>query len=258
MPVSGSVYVARLAGGNVLVSRGHDGLVVVDPRAPELDALLEAWAPAAIRTVIDTHSHRDHTAGNAAVAKANGSIIAQAQVGERLAHPQIFKGMSVPEAPRADWPTRTYVDRLELSLNGERIELMHPPGAHTDGDTVVFFHGSGVIALGDLFFPEHFPYVDPDGGGRVDALIAAIDQLVRELPAGVRVVPGHGRSPCSLHDLRAYQRMLHDSQAWVKSGQAAGLSLEALEARGAPSAYESWAWPLVPESLWVRLVAGAS
>lgn len=255
--VSGSVYVAQMDGGNVVVSRGPDGLVVVDPRAPELDSILEAWAPAAKRTVVNTHSHRDHTAGNRAVAKADGSIIAQAEVSLRLGRPQVFKGMRVGAAPRADWPTRTYVDRLELSLNGERVELIHPPGAHTDGDTLVFFHGSGVVALGDVFFPDRFPYVDPDGGGRVDALIAAIDQLVRELPVGVRLVPGHGRSVCSLDDLRAYQRMLHDSDAWVKSGQAAGVSLDALVSRGAPPAYESWAWPLVPEPLWVRLVAGA-
>ena len=257
VPVGGSVYVAHWEGGNVVVSKGVDGVVIVDPRSPEIDPALETWAPHAARTVIDTHSHRDHTAGNAVVARPGGVIIAQAAVKARLLTAQVFQGQPVPPAPAADLPSRIYQDHLELTLNGERVELLHPVGAHTDGDTVVFFHGSGVVAMGDVFFPDHFPYVDPDSGGRVDALVAAIDGFVRDWPADLRIIPGHGRSPCTMADLRVYQEMLHDSMAWVHSGRELGLSPQALTARGGPPAYKAWAWPLVPEPLWVTLVARA-
>jgi glyoxylase-like metal-dependent hydrolase (beta-lactamase superfamily II) len=249
------VYVGAWNGGNVVVSKGTDGVVVVDPRAPEVDAALETWAPGATRTVIDTHSHRDHTLGNGAVARTTGVIIAHEEVRTRLATPQVFQGSKVPASPPADWPTRTYRNELDLSLNGEELELIHPKGAHTDGDTVVYFRGAHVVAMGDVFFPDRFPYVDPDAGGTVDALVHAIDRFVREWPEDTRIVPGHGQAVCTMNDLRNYQRMLHDSVAWVQAGQRLGLSLDSLASRGAPPAYKSWAWPLVPEPLWVALVA---
>ena len=255
--VTGSVYVGSWNGGNVVVSKGVDGFVVVDPRSPELDRVLETWAPGAARTVIDTHSHRDHTLGNGAVAKGKGAIIAQAEVKTRLAAQQVFQGAPVSAAEVDDWPTRTYRETLTLTLNGEEIELSYPPGAHTDGDTVVFFHGSHVVGTGDVFFPNRFPYVDPDAGGRVDALVSAIDEYVRAWPADTRIVPGHGKPVCTMADLRAYQQMLHDSITWVRAGQKLGLSPDSLGTRGAPAEYRQWAWSLVPESLWVSLVARA-
>jgi hypothetical protein len=128
---------------------------------------------------------------------------------------------------------------MHLSLNGQEIDLVHPAGAHTDGDTVVIFTNAKVVAMGDVFFPDRFPYVDPDSGGRVGALVAAIDDFVRTWPEDMRIVPGHGRSVCSMVDVRAYQGMLHESLAWVGAGRRAGLSMDGLVARGAPVAYKA-------------------
>ena len=255
--VNRSVYVLSVAGGNVVVLKGKDGLVVVDPRIPEVREALEAFAPGAPRLVINTHSHRDHTDGNTAVAKPPGNITAHRAVKDRLATAQLFKGIPVSAAPASDWPTRTYGDRLTLHLDDEDVELLHPPGAHTDGDSVVIFHAAHVVAMGDVFFPDRFPYVDPDGGGRVDALVHAIDGFVREWPEDTRIVPGHGRPVCSMSDLRTYRDMLHASVAWSSAGRRSGLSPSEVVARGAPTAYKSWSWPLVDEALWMSLVAKA-
>ena len=255
--VADAVYVLSIAGGNVVVSRGTDGLVVVDPRVPAVAEVLEAFSPDTPRTVIDTHSHRDHTSGNGAVVRAPGEIFAHDAVKARLVVPQIFKGSPVAVAPAVDWPTRTYSDRLQLHLNGDDIELVHPAGAHTDGDTVVIFSKAHVVAMGDIFFPDRFPYVDPDAGGRVDALVVAIDGFVRAWPEDMRIIPGHGRSVCTMVDLRKYQTMLHDSLYWIGAGRRAGLSLDRMLVRGAPAAYKGWAWPLVDEKLWVSLVASS-
>lgn len=111
--------------------------------------------------------------------------------------------------------------------------------------------------MGDVFCPDRFPCVDPDSGDRVEALVAAVGDFVRTWPEEMLIVPGHGRSVCSMTDLRAYQGMLHESSTWVGARRRAGLSMDGPRARGAPPAFKGWARPLVDENLRVSLVANS-
>lgn len=187
LPVAGSVSVLVAAGGgNIGVSDGPDGLLLVDdqfePLAPKIEAALDVKAKGAPRYLVNTHHHGDHTDGNKHFGKL-ATVVAHANVRTR---------MTSGDAPAQALPVVTFADGLSLHFNGEEIRLIHCPGAHTDGDTVVWFTGSRVVHLGDLYFQVGYPFVDVSSGGNVRGIIAGVKQVLALVPADTRFVPGHG------------------------------------------------------------------
>src|SRR5690606_9588844 len=148
--------------------------------------------------------HRDHTAANRLF---GGEVVAHENVRRRLEVAQVFQGHPVSAAPREEWPDRSYSDTLLLELGGEHIELRHLQGAHTDGDTIVVFRDSNVVALGDVFAPGRFPYVDPDMNGNPLMLAQHVDRLISELPPDASLVPGHFGPVATMNELRAFAHM---------------------------------------------------
>jgi glyoxylase-like metal-dependent hydrolase (beta-lactamase superfamily II) len=168
-----------------------------------------------IRYVINTHVHPDHTGGNEKIAGAGQSIVAgnfAGQVGQDaanlaavLAHENVLNRMSAPvgsQAPRPfkSWPTDTFfVDDKDIYFNGEGVELVHVPAAHTDGDVMVWFRKSDVVVAGDLFITTTFPVVDLPLGGNLKGIIAGLNRIIDiTIPrdrqeGGTYVIPGHGR-----------------------------------------------------------------
>ncbi|HTA69566.1 MAG TPA: MBL fold metallo-hydrolase, partial [Bryobacteraceae bacterium] len=185
LPVQGNIYMLVGAGGNITLSIGKDGILLVDTGLPQMsDKILEAIRKVSdkpIRYIINTHVHADHTGGNEKIAKAGstiaggnvvGDIGASAQQGATvLAHQAVLDRMSAPTGsqpalPSAAWPTDTYNGaEKELFFNGEAIQMFHEPAAHTDGDTIVFFRRSDVVSAGDLFVTTSYPIIDIDRGG---------------------------------------------------------------------------------------------
>src|SRR6202035_3602399 len=184
LPVQGNIYMLVGAGGNITLSIGKDGILLVDTGlAPLSDKVLAAVRKVSdkpIRYIINTHVHADHTGGNEKIAKAGstiaggnvvGDIGASAQQGATvLAHQAVLDRMSAPTGsqpamPSAAWPTDTYNGaEKELFFNGEAIQMFHEPAAHTDGDTIVFFRRSDVVSAGDLFVTTSYPIIDIDRG----------------------------------------------------------------------------------------------
>ena len=241
--VAGSVYMLEGAGGNIGVSVGEDGLLIVDdqfaPLAPKIQAALKNISPQPVKFVLNTHWHGDHTGGNEAFA-ASASIIAHENVRKRLGvESRGLNGQIRPPAPKAALPVITFDDRLTVHVNGEDIRAIHFPKGHTDGDAIIFFSKSNVVHMGDDFFSGRFPFIDLQSGGSVKGLIANLDKVIPQIPAGAKIIPGHG--PLStIDDLKKFASMLKESTALVEAGIRGGKSLDQLKKEKVLSKFDSW------------------
>jgi glyoxylase-like metal-dependent hydrolase (beta-lactamase superfamily II) len=256
--VAGNVYVLEGAGGNIGVSVGADGILIVDdqfaPLADKIRASLQTLNPGKLRFILNTHFHGDHTGGNVAFGP-EAPIIAHDNVRKRLSTDQyskVFK-QTTPAAPKEALPVITFNQSLTVHFNGEEIRAIHFPQGHTDGDSVIFFTTSNVVHLGDDFFAGRFPFVDLDSGGSVAGLTKNIGELIGKIPAEAKLIPGHG--PVStLDDLKAYHRMLVETTNIVRQKIAAKKSLEEIKKEGLPAEWNSWGAGFIKTELWIELI----
>jgi len=229
VPVAGAVSVLYGQGGNIGVSSGADGVLIVDDQferlVPEIEKALAGLAGSAEaarpRFLLNTHHHGDHTGANAHFG-ARATILAHENVRARL----IEGGSADPALPLV-----TFADGLSLHFNGEEIRFFHVAEGHTDGDSVVWFTGSNVIHLGDLYFQLGYPFVDTNSGGNVLGLIEGLRGLLEELPDDVRVVPGHGEVTGKA-ELEEYVHMLETVTERVREHLAKGEDAKAMIAAG--------------------------
>ena len=256
--VSGNVYMLEGSGGNIGVSIGIDGILIVDdefaPLAEKIKAALKNLGEGKLKFILNTHWHVDHTGGNAPLGK-EATIIAHDNVRKRLSTEQrleFFK-QTVPASPSEAWPVITFDQSLSVHFNGEEIKVIHFPHGHTDGDSVIFFTTSNVVHMGDDFFAGRFPFVDLDSGGSVQGMAKNVGEIIPKLPAGVKLIPGHG--PIStIDDLKAYHRMLLETTEIVRKKIAAKKSLEQVKKEGLPAAWKSWGEGFVKTDQWLELV----
>lgn len=253
LPVQGNVYMLIGADGNVSVQVGEEGVLIVDTLREELsDRLLAAireLSGGPIRYVISTHAHADNTGGNATIAQAGSNIAggnvlgAIADAGETakiIAHENVLVSMSVAETPLPfeAWPTDTYfTDRKEVFFNGEAVQVLHQPAAHTNGDSIVFFRRSDVISAGDIFLTTRYPFIDRENGGSFQGIIDALNRIIDlTVPAdrqegGTMVIPGRGRL-CDEADVVEYRDMLTIIRDRIRDLAEQGASLrDVLDAR---------------------------
>ena len=251
--VQGNVYMLVGADGNVTVQVGEEGVLIVDTLREELSdrllATIRELSDGPIRYLISTHAHADNTGGNATIAQAGSNIAggnvlgAIADAGETakiIAHENVLISMSAAETPLpfAAWPTDTFfTDRKEVFFNGEAVQVLHQPAAHTDGDSIVFFRRSDVISTGDIFLTTRYPYIDRDKGGTYQGIIDALNRIIDlTVPAdrqegGTMVIPGHGRL-CDEADVVEYRDMLTIIRDRIRYLVEQGASLrEVLDAR---------------------------
>jgi glyoxylase-like metal-dependent hydrolase (beta-lactamase superfamily II) len=251
--VSGNVYMISGAGGNIGVSVGDDGIVIVDdqfaPLAPKIEAALKTITDRPVRFVLNTHYHPDHTNGNEHFGRT-ATIVAHENVRKRLASGVTVLGMTVPPAPAAALPVVTFNDTLTLHLNGEDIRAVYWPNGHTDTDSVIWFTKSNVVHMGDDFFNGMFPVVDLDHGGSVRGLIENLDRLLPTIPDGAKVIPGHGE----LSDkagVRRFRDMLAGTLGVVERGVAAGKSLETLKSEKVLAQWDDWGKGFINNDAWI-------
>jgi glyoxylase-like metal-dependent hydrolase (beta-lactamase superfamily II) len=209
--VQGNIHMLVVGGMNIAVQTGNDGVLLVDAAteasAQQVIAAIRTLSDKPIHTIVNSHVHADHTGGNDALVKMRGTgasqpvrVIAQDNVLRRLqagttpvAGFRLNAVITVPINSTYDTPSRDFY------LNGESIIVYHAPAAHTDGDSIVHFRGSDVLAVGDLYNPDRYPVIDIANGGSVQGLIAAFNKVLElTVPArfqegGTYVIPGHGR-----------------------------------------------------------------
>jgi len=256
--VSGNVYMLEGAGGNIGVSVGDDGILIVDdqyaPIADKIKAALKGIADKKLRFILNTHWHGDHTGGNV-IFGPEAPIIAHDNVRKRMSTEQkseIFK-RTTPAAPKEALPVVTFNQNLTVHFNGEEIRAIHYPHGHTDGDSVIFFTSSNVVHLGDNFFAGRFPFVDLDSGGNVEGLTKNIGEIIEKIPAGAKLIPGHG--PLStIDDLKTYHNMLLKTSDVVRQKISAGKTLEQIKTEGLPDEWKSWGTGFIKTDLWLEIV----
>lgn len=222
------------AGGNIAVSHGSDGTVLVDdqfaPLTAKIEAAVTALGASPVKWLINTHWHGDHSGGNENFGKAGVMIMAQDHVRERLVEGNVASGGKSPPAPAEALPVLTYHDGITLHLNGDTIRVRHAPHAHTDGDSILFWDKANVVHMGDIFFNKiSLPFIDLKSGGSVYGVLAAADMVLGEINDQTVVIPGHGPLATKA-DLVAYRDMLATVIAAVESAKATGKSLTDIQA----------------------------
>jgi len=224
--VSGNIYMLEGAGGNIAASVGEDGIVIVDdqfaPLAEKIQAALKdlGITNKPVRFVINTHYHGDHTGGNEPFNNAGSTLIAHDNVRKRLESGGTAGNggsikMDVKPAAKTALPIITFQHDVTVHLNGEDIRAMHFPSGHTDGDSIIFFPKNNVVHMGDDFVRYGFPFIDVASGGSVQGIIDAMEKTTAQLPADVKVIPGHG-ALSNLEDVRAYTKMLKETSAVIQ------------------------------------------
>ncbi len=249
VPVAGPIYMLQGAGGNIGVSVGDDGIVVIDdqyaPLAGKIQAALAGIRDEPVRFVINTHYHFDHTGGNLAMHETYGApIIAHENVRKRLATSGTAGNggniaFDYEASPAGALPVVTFEHGLSLHVNGEEIRALHMPHGHTDGDTVVFFQGSNVVHTGDNFVRYGFPFIDVRGGGSIDGMIEAVERVIAAVPDDVKVIPGHG-DLATVADMREFVTMLKETRAAVLAALAEGSSLAQMKDDGVLDEWDAW------------------
>lgn len=252
--VAGSVYMLTGAGGNIGVSAGEDGLVVIDdqyaPLAPKIEAALKSIEDKPVRFIINTHYHGDHTGGNEYFGGKTTTIVAHENVRKRLAAGSTAPGNERTPAPADALPIVTFNDTLTIHLNGEDVKAVHMPHGHTDGDAVIWFTKSNVVHMGDDFFNERFPFVDTANGGSVKGMIANVEKVLSTVPDDAKIIPGHG----ALSDkagLRKYADALKGTLAVVEKGVKAGKTAEQLKSEKALAQWDSWGQGFIKTDMWI-------
>ena len=254
VPVRSNVFMLVGNGGNTTVHIGDDGVMVVDTQFANMsDRLLAAirkLSDQPIRYVVNTHLHGDHIGGNEAIAKAGrfragGNVLgdigsAATDTARILAHEnaltRIVKATGPNAVAQAAWPTETFFGRRkDLLFNGEAVQFVHMPKAHTDGDIAVFFRRSDVIATGDLFTTVMYPYIDRANGGTINGYIDALNSILDITVAsnvnegGTMVIPGHGRL-CDEQDVIEYRDLVTIIRDRIREYVKRGMTLDQVKA----------------------------
>ena len=240
--VAGTIYMLMGSGGNIGVSVGDDGIVIIDdefaPLAPKIIAALNGITDKPIKFIINTHYHGDHAGGNEVFGRT-GTIVAHDNVRKRLQSGTEVMGHTTPPAPKTALPIVTFNDTATIHVNGEDIRAVHFPHGHTDGDAVIYFPQSNVVHMGDDFFNGHYPFIDTANGGSVKGMIANVDKVVASLPDNVKIIPGHGE----LSDkagLRRFADMLRSTSGAVEKAMKAGRTLDQMKADKILAQWDDW------------------
>ncbi|MGB7848873.1 MAG: MBL fold metallo-hydrolase [Candidatus Acidiferrum sp.] len=260
--VSGNIYMLEGEGGNIAASVGEDGIVIVDdqyaPLAEKIQAALKnlGITDKPVRFVINTHYHGDHTGGNVPFANAGSTVIAQDNVRKRLeAGGTAGNGgsvkMDVPPAPKAALPVITFDHDVTVHLNGEDIRALHFPAGHTDGDAVIFFPKNNVVHMGDDFVRYGFPFIDVASGGSVQGMIAAMEKAPAQLPADVKVIPGHG-AVSNLDDVREFVKMLKETSAAVQKALNEHKTLEQMKQEKILEPWKKWSGEFIDADKFIE------
>jgi glyoxylase-like metal-dependent hydrolase (beta-lactamase superfamily II) len=246
--VSGSVYMLTGAGGNIGVTVGPDGTLIIDdqfaPLADKIQAALNGLGGGKPRLVLNTHFHGDHTGSNAHFG-TDGTIIAHDNVRIRL--------LGTPDIDRAALPLVTFEESLTVHFNDEEMRLIHLPEGHTDGDSVVWFTGANVIHLGDHLFVDRFPFVDIQSGGTVAGFADNLARVLDMVPDDIQVIPGHG----PLTDKAAIEKSVHmirTTRKVVTDALNSGMNTEQIVAQGLGPQWANFGGGFISEERWIQIL----
>ena len=247
VPVRGGISMLIGSGGNIGVSAGSDGLLIIDdqyaPLVAKIRAALAQLGSDTPKFLLNTHFHGDHTGGNAEFGAA--SII--------IAHENVRGRLVAGNSPGTALPVVTFDDDVTVHFNGENITLIHIPRGHTDNDSVVMFEDSNVIHMGDHFFNGGFPFVDLASGGTVQGYIGNLEKALSWIDDDTAVIPGHGALGTKA-DLLAFYNVVKDTSTTIRVMKSQQMSKEAAVSAGLGEEYASWGQGFINEQRWIETV----
>ncbi|HUU96512.1 MAG TPA: MBL fold metallo-hydrolase [Phycisphaerae bacterium] len=255
-----NVYMLAGAGGNLALSAGDHGALLVDSEYAQLTekvtAAVKEVCETPIRFVINTHWHFDHVGGNEAFTKAGALIVAHENVRKRMSSAQVLEPMErqVPPSPAAALPVITYADALTFHWNGDQVQVIHVEPAHTDGDSLVYFRKANVLHMGDVWFNGMYPFIDVNAGGSIDGMVKAAERGLALANDKTKIIPGHG--PLSnVKELREYRDMLATVRDRVRPMVREGKSREeVIAAKPTKDLDEKWGRGGFGPDMWVGIV----
>jgi len=260
-PIKPGVAVLFGFGGNIGVSYGEDGTLIVDdqflPLTGKIQAAIGGLGGTPVKYLVNTHWHFDHAGGNENFGNAGAIIFAQDRVRTRLAEGGLVAGNTSPPAPRAALPVITYASGTTFHINGDTIDVIHTGGGHTDGDSVIYWRKANVLHTGDMMMVNSgFPFVDLSSGGNVEHLIVSLDQMIRMTDADTVIIPGHG--PLATRaDLIAWRGMIATAVERVKALKDAGRTLDQAKAAKPITGLADTTNAFFPEDQFVEAIWGS-
>ena len=240
--VAPGVAVLFGAGGNIGLSHGADGNILIDdqfaPLTEKIAAAVATLDPDPVRFVINTHWHGDHTGGNENFAERGAVVVAHDNVRRRMSTEQLREvGQApTPPSPEGALPVVTFDDGVTFHLNGDTIRAVHVAHAHTDGDALVYWTDANVLHMGDTFFNGMLPFIDLASGGSIDGAIRAVEKALAMTNEKSVIIPGHGPIAARA-DLVRYRDMLATLRTDIAARIAAGHTLDEIKADRLADAY---------------------
>jgi cyclase len=236
-------YVLNGQGGAIGVLTGPDGVLMVDsqfaPLTEKIVAAIKQVSNTPIKFLINTHVHGDHTGGNENLGKMGVTIVAREELRNRLAHPAPgANGAPGTPSPAAALPVITYDSPITFHMDGEDVQAIPIPKAHTDGDTLVYFPTANVIMIGDYFRSLGYPNIDRANGGSLPGMLAGIDKAIGLCNGTTKVVPGHG-AITDRNGLIAHRDMIIAIRDKIAPMVSQGKTLEEVMASKPTAAYDS-------------------
>lgn len=251
-PVSGNVHMLTGAGGNIGVSVGADGTLIIDDQfAPLAERILDALNEldgAAPKLILNTHFHGDHTGSNPFFGRT-GTIVAHDNVRARLLDQEDIDDRGLP--------VLTFAEEVRVHFNGDTLRVIHLPAGHTDGDSIVWFQQANVAHLGDLLFNGAFPFIDIANGGSVGGVIENLQTVLELLPDDVRIIPGHG-ALANTDDVRTTLEMIRETRSSVMDALGRGRTVDEIVAAGLDSRWDSWGSGFIDDERWIRILAAGA
>lgn len=256
--ISDSICMLMGAGGNIGVSAGEDGVLIVDTSYAEmyekLKTAITRISDKPVQYVILTHQHFDHVNGNELFAQSGARIVAHENVRKGMEndwiHPPFPK---VPAYPDLALPVMTYNESLTFHFNGEDIQIFNLGDAHTDGDSVVYFQKANVVHMGDLYFNGGYPFIDVPHGGTIVGIIATLDHVISMINDETKVIPGHG--PLSNQaELKEYRDMLATVKSRVQNLIKQGKTAKEVVASKPTSDFDRVPEVMMPADLFVQIL----
>lgn len=254
--ITENIYLFSNKGGNIAVSRGEDGLLVVDNgNADEAEllsiALQEFGEGADLAYIINTHWHNDHSGANNLLGHS-ADIVAHDNVRKHLSVPQRIElfNMSGEAFEPQGLPTITFPEQVNLHINGDQVSLKHYGPGHSDSDAVVFFEKANLVHMGDSMVYPMYPFIDFAHGGNTFSYIETLELVYNEINEDTIVVPGHG----VLTDkagIREFIEVLEQTIEEVRVMKAQGLTSAEAQAKGLDPKWAAWSESAITEEIWI-------